>query len=433
MRLTKKETRIMAFLLLLLVITVGYALLSQTLDINGTSKIKKTTWSIIWDNVVVNSNSVSGTSVTQAAQITNTEKTLVEYSITLSEPGEFYEFTVDAKNEGTIDGMINTVSNKVYESNGTTEKTLPEYLTYSVTYNNGKPIDRYHLLSAGSTEKYKVRVEFKDVEASLLPTQEETIKFKFSVDYVQADENATAPYAQPENFETDDWETVIDAIKSGNTDNYNVGDEKEVDLGTLGKHRLRIANKSTPAECSTEGFSQSACGFVLEFADLITGHKMNSTDTNVGGWPASSMYTYVNTDIYNALPENIRTAIINTKVVSGHGETSGKSNFTSTDKLYLLSTHEVFEDVDGNTSSGIDYYDTAYNNTRQLDYYKNLGVTTSNYSGAIKQHIGSNFDWWLRSATSTSTNYFSHVTFNGAWGNINANIGYRVAPAFRIA
>ena len=192
MRLTKKETRVMAFLLLLLVITVGYALLSQQLDINGTSKIKKTTWSIIWDNVQVNSNSVSGTSVTQAAQITNTEKTLVEYSITLSEPGEFYEFTVDAKNEGTIDGMVNVVSNKVYESNGTTEKTLPAYLTYSVTYSDGKTIAPKQLLKAGTTEKYKVRVEFKDVEASLLPAQEETIKFKFSVEYVQADDSAQA-------------------------------------------------------------------------------------------------------------------------------------------------------------------------------------------------------------------------------------------------
>ena len=188
MRLTKKEKRITLFLTLLLVITVGYALLSQTLDINGTSKIKKTTWSIIWDNVVVKDGSVSGDSVTTAASITNTEKTLVEYSITLSEPGEFYEFTVDAKNEGTIDGMVNVVSNKVYQSNGTTERELPSYLTYSVTYNDGKAIEAKHLLSAGSTEKYKVRVEFKDVEASQLPSQEETIKFKFSVDYVQADD-----------------------------------------------------------------------------------------------------------------------------------------------------------------------------------------------------------------------------------------------------
>ena len=132
--------------------------------------------------------SVSGDAVTQAAQITNTEKTLVEYSITLSEPGEFYEFTVDAKNEGTIDGMINVVSNKTYESNGTTEKSLPEYLTYSVTYSDGKTIAPKQLLKAGTTEKYKVRVEFKDVAADKLPAQEETIKFKFSVEYVQADE-----------------------------------------------------------------------------------------------------------------------------------------------------------------------------------------------------------------------------------------------------
>ena len=97
---------------------------------------------------------------------------------------------MDAKNEGTIDGMINVVSNKTYESNGTTEKALPEYLTYSVTYSDGKSIAPKQLLKAGSTEKYKVRVEFKDVAADKLPSSEETIKFKFSVDYVQADDTA---------------------------------------------------------------------------------------------------------------------------------------------------------------------------------------------------------------------------------------------------
>ena len=186
----KRSNKIKLFLLLLLVITVGYALLSQTLDINGTTNIKSSNWSIIWDNIQVKDGSVSGDAVTTAASITNTKKTLVEYSISLSEPGEFYEFTVDAKNEGTIDGMVNVVSNKIYESNGTTEKTLPEYLTYTVTYSDGKAIEPKHLLSAGSTEKYKVRVEFKDVAADKLPSQNETLKFKFEVEYVQADDSA---------------------------------------------------------------------------------------------------------------------------------------------------------------------------------------------------------------------------------------------------
>ena len=163
---------------------------------------------------------------------------------------------------------------------------------------------------------------------------------------------------------------------------------------------------------------------------------MNSTATNVGGWPASAMRTFLNTEttgIYNSLPSEIKSGIIDTTVVSGHGSTSGEANFTSTDKLFLLSAHEVWVDDDENTSSGIDYYDTAYNNTRQLDYYANLGVTTSNYSGAIKQSNGSNSYWWLRSTRSNSTNYFYHVYDNGRWNYYSANTTHGVSPAFRIA
>lgn len=44
--------------------------------------------------------------------------------------------------------------------------------------------------------------------------------------------------------------------------------------------------------------------------------------------------------IYNAIPEELRNGIIDTIVVSGHGK-SNTENFTSTDKLYLLSTAEI--------------------------------------------------------------------------------------------
>ena len=186
----------------------------------------------------------------------------------------------------------------------------------------------------------------------------------------------------PNSFATDSWKTIIKAVRNNNISKYNVGDTKTVDLGTYGTHTLRIANTSTPSECSRTGFSQTACGFVLEFADIITTHKMNDTNTNVGGWPATSMRTFVNTDIYNAIPSEIKNAIIDTTVVSGHGSTSGETNFTSTDKLYLLSTAEVWAQGSSNTIE----YDTARDVTRQLDYYKNLGTSTSNYSGAIKKN-----------------------------------------------
>ena len=229
----------------------------------------------------------------------------------------------------------------------------------------------------------------------------------------------------PKNFSTDDWEIIIDAIREGNDGVYNVGDTKEIDLGSYGKHTLRIANKSTPSECSGTGFSQSACGFVLEFADVITTHKMNDTNTNVGGWPASSMYTFVNNDIYNALPDEIKNAIIDTTVVSGHGSTSGETNFTSTDKLYLLSTAEVWAQGSSNTISD----DAARDVTRQLDYYKNLGTSTTNRSGAVKK---SGYAWWLRVANSSDNNNFFRVNNRGDWSNNNASTTNGVSPAFRL-
>ena len=229
------------------------------------------------------------------------------------------------------------------------------------------------------------------------------------------------------SFADDDWATISAVAKSGNyAGKYNVGDTKEVDLGSLGKHTVRVVNTSTPAECSQEGFSQTACGFVLEFADIITTHVMNSTMTNVGGWPASSMRSYLSTDIYNALPADLQSAIIDTKVVSGHGS-SDSSNFTSTDKLYLLSTAEVWAQGTSNTITN----DTGRDNTRQLDYY--TGVTTNSYSKAIKQLNGSNTYWWLRTATSRNSYDFYIVSSNGYWEYIDANYASGVSPAFRIA
>ena len=249
-----------------------------------------------------------------------------------------------------------------------------------------------------------------------------------------ADKNIPAP----NSFATDSWKTIIKAVRNNNISKYNVGDTRTIDMGTYGTHTLRIANTSTPSECSGTGFSQTACGFVLEFADIITTHNMNPSGTykgtqydygwNKDGWPATGMRTFVNNDIYNAIPSEIKNAIIDTTVVSGHGDTSGETNFTSKDKLYLLSTAEVWAQGSSNTIE----YDTARDVTRQLDYYKNLGTSTRNYSGAIKKNGTIADYWWLRAASSDSTDIFLHVNSNGDWISDGASSTLGVAPAFRL-
>ena len=226
----------------------------------------------------------------------------------------------------------------------------------------------------------------------------------------------------PVSFSTDSWKTIIKAVRNDNISKYSIGDTKEIELDGYGTHTLRIANTSTPSECSTTGFSQTACGFVLEFADIITKHNMNDTETNIGGWPATSMRTFVNNDIYNAIPSEIKNAIIDTTVVSGHGP-NDTANFTSTDKLYLLAPKEIYTDYTETT-------DTAKDLTRTLDYYTSIGVTTNNFSGAIKKNGTS--AWWLRAANSRYTYHFLRVNYDGGGSVTNANSSNGVAPTFRL-
>lgn len=231
---------------------------------------------------------------------------------------------------------------------------------------------------------------------------------------------------EPYSFSSDSWATIAEAVKNNNISKYKVGDTKLVGLGTYGSHMVRIANTSTPSECSGTGFSQSACGFVVEFTDIVAKHVMKDTADNTGGWPGSSMYTFVNTDLYNSLPYILKNAITDTIVVSGHGNT-GESNFTSTDKMYLLSPGEVYSDWPTYQYSSTD---TAKDLTRTLDYYTNASVTTSSYSGAIKKYQSSAADWWLR--TPEVGIAFSRVQKTGARAGIVATSPYGVSPAFRI-
>ena len=240
----------------------------------------------------------------------------------------------------------------------------------------------------------------------------------------------TAP--ETNTFATDTWEEIANNVKSENASKYRVGSEKEVEIG--GKsYTVRVANNTTPEECTIrEDFSQTACGFVVEFVDILMTGSINSSYTNVGGWPATEAREFANGEFFNKLPSDLQKVIIDTKVISGHGSTSGETNFTSTDKLYLLSAHEVYED---GTSNQVSSKDTAWSNTRQLDYYKARNVTADgHWSSAIKWYNINEmaYWWWLRAADSNDSTRFLIADYGGGWGSDSANNTYGFAPAFRI-
>ena len=256
-------------------------------------------------------------------------------------------------------------------------------------------------------------------------------------------------------FAIDSWETIAKNVKNGNIGNYPVGAEKDVEID--GKsYTVRVANNTKPEECTREDFSQTACGFVVEFADIVEYRDMNPAGEykgttypdgwNVDGWPATAMKTYANGDFFNKLPSDLQSVIIDTKVISGHGPDDVNpnredGNWESTDKIYLLSTHEVWEEdasADIYDYNKISILDTAYNDTRQLDYYKLKGVTTNNYANAVKGNY--NYDentyyvgaWWLRAAYSTASSGFNMVDMGGQTNGTDSFQSIGFAPAFRI-
>ena len=346
-------------------------------------------------------------------------------------PGDSATKTISVKNTGTIDTsynivwqeLTNTITNDELVIEATckrlntsnTEEGTCESISQKVVSSNKLKLNIP--IEAGITHEYTLKLTFIDTGSTQNYNKNKSFNGKIGLEEYK------------NNFNNDSWATIVANVKANNISKYNVGDTKEVDMGTYGTHTLRIANTSTPSECSTAGFSQTACGFVLEFADIITTHNMNSSSTNVGGWPATSMRTFVNNDIYNALPTDLKNAIIDTTTVSGHGSTNGEKNFTSIDKLYFLAPGEIF--TDWNTNS-ISSYDTAKELTRALDYYANINVTTSNSSNAIKKNGVNTSYWWLRSAISENYFNFFNIYSNGAWNSDNAFIAHGVSPAFRI-
>ena len=400
------------FFIVIALITIGYSYLSTTLNISGSSGIGVATWDIHFDNVDVLDNSVALSTGDVAAAINPSNDTEVSYTVTLTKPGDCYEFLVDVVNDGTLDAMIGAVSSKM---NNVEITTLPAYLDYRVTYEDGTAITENQELLSGEFETLDVYVGFKkDVDEDDLPETDTTLTFTFGVTYVQATDEAVAVRDYPESFETDSWATILYAARSGFTGAYSVGDMKEVELNGLGTYYIRIANLTTPDECAGTGFSQTGCGFVLEFSDVITKRAFDTTHAS-HVWETADINTYLNDTVYNAMPAELKAMVISTPMVTA----SNGAATNSTARLYLLNEKEIYDDSSKPGS----------NATRQLDYYYEVGVTSGNTGGAIKKYNNTASNWVLRTYSGSN---LSEVSTSGGITYTTANAVEGIAPAFRI-
>ncbi len=143
-RNNKRITNII-IIFIIFFISLGYAYLNSNLSITGATSVAGNTWDIHFENVVESSdNTITAT----IAPVANPQDKVTDltYFIRFDKPGDVYEFNVDVVNAGTIDAMIESFTSKIKIGDGELQEvsaiTIPSYLDYYVTYEDGVKIKK---------------------------------------------------------------------------------------------------------------------------------------------------------------------------------------------------------------------------------------------------------------------------------------------------
>ena len=247
MRKNRRDNKAKYLLILLLLIAVGYAAIATTLKINGTSTIKSARWNVYWENPQVLSGSVTNTAPTLSESDTK-----ATFNVTLNEPGDYYEFTIDAVNNGSLDAKIDTNGIVKQVKNSSGQVVNPKILKYEVTNNDAghTALEEGHILAkkSGSTptkETYRVRVEYRNDEGinpSDLDDNDLVFTIEFSVKYVQGPKvvPSAITYVTRQN---EGQITSGDVIRIGDTENFYVISTNSEKTVLLAKYNLLVGNE----------------------------------------------------------------------------------------------------------------------------------------------------------------------------------------------
>ena len=201
----ERRTKALVIVVLLIVVaglTVAFAALSTTLNINGTAYLDAAKWGIRFENLS-SPTRVGKATTTGTAKIEETKAAeITDMNVSLSIPGDKIVYTVDLVNKGTINAKIDNIEKTVLTSE------QQRYLTFKVTDQNGYEIKQGDILEKGETKKVTITIEFiKDLTKEDLPASTSTISLSYKLNFVQTDDKATSG-SQENNFKA-----------------YSVGDE----------------------------------------------------------------------------------------------------------------------------------------------------------------------------------------------------------------
>ena len=160
------------------------------------------------------------------------------------------------------------------------------------------------------------------------------------------------------------------------------------------------------------GGTHNTAGLTFGMVDCIGKYKMNSSETNSGGWKDCLMRTSTMPTLQSGMPDTLA------QVKVPYVDYGQSTILYSDDYLFLPAEKEVF--------GTRNYSPTAEANAlTQFAYYKNGG-------SKIKSLSGSAVWWWLRSVNYNSSSHFCGVGISGGADFGTASVSHGAAPCFCI-
>ena len=200
MRDRKKRNIMIASLCCFLVFMgIGYALLTQILTINGTATLTGS-WNIYIQSMSLRSKSATAESL--KAEVDANDPTKASFDLTLLKPGDYVEYDVVVKNEGTVNAVLRKLEPTINSGN------MDTLLTHTMIQGQ--------ILKAGETTEFTLKIRFDERATKLPQTDEERLTtYDIQLIYEQYDGDTSkipegiVPVTSNDCFEVDDNGVLI--------------------------------------------------------------------------------------------------------------------------------------------------------------------------------------------------------------------------------
>lgn len=164
-----KVIAIVALLIAVVGLTVGYAAYSSTLNINGTANVDPASWKVNFGYKT--GNSLTGTikgHATETTAPTLEDTTISGFDVTLKAPGDSVTYNFLIKNSGTLNaklasftmGTLTCAPNASSSISPEDATKLCGELKYTLTYAGGSTITTGEILNPNNSKELELKLEW---------------------------------------------------------------------------------------------------------------------------------------------------------------------------------------------------------------------------------------------------------------------------------